>query len=148
MDKQKCRILLAEDDEDDRQFFNEAINALEIDIDFQTVNNGAALLEYLKKSQQNLPHLVFLDLNMPFKSGIDCLKEIRLNPHYSDLNIAIYSTSGSELDIESTFIGGANMYIKKPHDLATLKKVLGEILQINWQQQAGSPNKESFLFTT
>ncbi len=51
----------------------------------------------------------------------------------SGIAIAIYSTSASEEDIEKTFVLGANMYIKKPSDFKKLKKVLSEVVSINWQ---------------
>ena len=72
---------------------------------------------------------------MPLKNGIECLKEIKKNNLYKDITIAIYSTSGSEKDIEETFVRGANVYIKKPSDFNSLKKVLQEAITKDWQYQ-------------
>ena len=89
----------------------------------------------------------FLDLNMPRKSGMDCLLEIKNIEHLKDIPIAIYSTSASEEDIEETFVPGANIYIKKPSDFGTLKKVLEHVITINWQYQTSGLIKENFLLS-
>jgi DNA-binding NarL/FixJ family response regulator len=62
-----------------------------------------------------------------------------------NIAIAIYSTSASEEDIENTFVMGANIYIKKPSDFKTLKKVLSEVVTINWQYHTNGLNKDNFL---
>ncbi|MDB5229089.1 MAG: putative two-component system response regulatory protein [Bacteroidota bacterium] len=147
MPKEPIRILLADDDEDDRLFFKDAIEDLKMNTIVTTVNDGIQLMNYLGDSENQLPHVVFLDLNMPRKGGIECLQEIRNTKALKDLSIAIYSTSGSEHDIEETFIKGANVYIKKPNDFTSLKKVLSEVISINWQYHTSGLNKETFLLS-
>ena len=102
-------------------------------------------MEYLSKPETILPNILFLDLNMPRKNGFECLLDIRKDPKYKDIAIAIYSTSSSEEDIENTFVHGANIYIKKPSDFNTLKKVLSEVVTLNWQYHTSGLNKENFL---
>ena len=102
-------------------------------------------MNYLNKEDAVLPQVLFLDLNMPKKSGIECLNEIKANRKMSEIAIAIYSTSASEEDIEETFVLGANIYIKKPSDFKALKKVLSEVVSINWQYHTNSLNKDNFL---
>jgi CheY-like chemotaxis protein len=104
-------------------------------------------MDYLTDPEITLPHILFLDLNMPYMSGFECLKMIRANSRFKDVSIAIYSTSSSEKDIEETFIEGANIYIKKPNDFAKLKKVIKEVLNINWQFHSSGLNKETFFFS-
>lgn len=146
MDNARCHVLLADDDEDDRMFFSDAIGSLKMETLVSVVNDGAELLEYLENAAE-LPHILFLDLNMPRLTGLDCLRLVRQNPRFKNLTIAIYSTSGSEEDIENTFVGGANIYIKKPHDFNTLKKVLSDVINMNWQYHTSGLNKETFLFS-
>ncbi len=143
----KMYILLADDDEDDRNFFLEAISDLKIENDLTLFKDGIELLDYLLKPDAKMPHILFLDLNMPKKSGIECLKEIRSNQKYKDITIAIYSTSSSEKDIEDTFVGGANIYINKPTDFTQLKKVLAEVVNMNFQYHTSGLNKETFLLS-
>lgn len=138
-------VLLADDDDDDRLFFKDAIEKVKVKTVVNMVNDGVELMEYLNNSTTRLPNLLFLDLNMPRKGGMECLKEIRSNNELKDLSIAIYSTSGLEKDIEETFINGANIYIKKPNDFEELKKVLATVININWQYHTSGFNKENFL---
>ena len=139
------KIVLADDDEDDRLFFSEAFEELKINTKVSTVNDGVYLMEYLNSEESALPHVLFLDLNMPRKSGMECLKEIRSNDKFKDIAIAIYSTSSSDEDIENTFVYGANIYIKKPSDFKSLKKILSDVVTINWQYHSDGLNKDNFL---
>lgn len=147
-DKTPMNILLADDDEDDRTFFNDAIKELKMNNKLTTFKDGEELMDYMNDLDAVVPHILFLDLNMPCKTGHDCLKEIRANPKFKDLSIAIYSTSSSEKDIEDTFIGGANVYIKKPNDFNKLKKVIKDVVNMNWQYHTSGLNKETFFFST
>lgn len=145
MTTEYINICLADDDEDDRLFFTEAFEELKINTKVQTFNDGVALMDYLNDDDSILPNVLFLDLNMPKKNGVECLLEIKQNEKLNDIAIAIYSTSSSEDHIEETFINGANIYIKKPNDFEKLKKILSEIVTINWQYHTSGLNKENFL---
>ena len=140
-------ILIADDDEDDRTFFSEAMAELKMNNKLTLFNDGKDLMEYLSDPDIVMPHILFLDLNMPFMSGFECLKAIRAEERFKDVSIAIYSTSSSEKDIEETFVEGANIYIKKPNDFTKLKKVIKDVLNINWQFHSSGLNKETFFFS-
>ncbi|MGC4039265.1 MAG: response regulator [Flavobacterium sp.] len=145
MDKDYIHIILADDDEDDRLLFTDAFDELKINTKVNTFNDGVELMNYLNSQDAVLPNVLFLDLNMPKKNGIECLCEIKENSRFDDIAIAIYSTSSSEEHIEETFIKGANIYIKKPSDFTTLKKILSEVVTINWQYHTSGLNKDNFL---
>ena len=139
--------MLADDDEDDRLFFKEAFEEVKIKYDITTFSDGEQLMHYLNQDDNALPDIIFLDLNMPRKSGMECLKEIRQNDRLKKISVAIYSTSSSEQDIEDTFVAGANVYIKKPNDFNMLKKVLSDVVHINWQYIVDGLNKDSFILS-
>ncbi|SNV50434.1 Response regulator rcp1 [Chryseobacterium taklimakanense] len=145
MTKEYTYIVLADDDADDRLFFTDAFDELKINTKVQTFNDGAELMDYLNGENSQLPEILFLDLNMPKKNGIECLHEIKANPRFENIAVAIYSTSSSEEHIEETFVSGANIYIKKPNDFNTLKKVLSDVVTINWQYHTSGMNKDNFL---
>ncbi len=145
MDKDYIHIILADDDEDDRLLFTDAFEELKINTKVNTFNDGVELMDYLNNPDSILPNVLFLDLNMPKKNGIECLYEIKANEKFNDIAIAIFSTSSSEEHIEETFVQGANIYIKKPSDFTTLKKVLSEVVTINWQYHTSGLNKDNFL---
>lgn len=73
------------------------------------------------------------------------MNELRNNKKFNNIAIAIYSTSSSEEDIEDTFVQGANIYIKKPNDFIILKKILLDVVTINWQYHTSGLNKDNFL---
>ena len=128
MDSKAVEIILADDDDNDRLIFREALEELKMKTIVHTVNEGIELMEYLEQDNVSLPHILFLDLNMPLKDGLQCLKEIRSKEQWSDIIVAIYSTSSSEKDIQETFANGANVYIKKPSDFGELKQVLNKVI--------------------
>lgn len=145
MENDILHILLADDDEDDRTFFKEALQEIKVKTKVTLVNDGMQLMNYLNQPGIHLPNVVFLDLNMPLKNGMDCLIEIRKNNRLKDLAIAIYSTSSSEEYIEEAFVRGANIYIRKPDDFAVLKVILEQVVNLNWQYHTSGLKKENFL---
>jgi CheY-like chemotaxis protein len=147
MNNEPLRILLADDDEDDRLFFKDAFKEVKVKTAVSMVKDGIELMNYLLKAVEDLPHLLFLDLNMPRKSGMECLDEIRRDERLKDIAVAIYSTSASENDIEETFVRGANVYIKKPNDFSKLKKILSEVITVNWQYHTSGLNRDNFLLS-
>jgi CheY-like chemotaxis protein len=141
----KISIVLADDDEDDRLFFKEAIEQLNLNSDLNLVENGNELMKYLEDLNSPLPDLVFLDLNMPRKGGLECLREIRTSKKLKGLTVAIYSTSSSEEDIEECFVRGANVYINKPNNFESIKTVLLKVISTNYQYNTSSLNKDNFV---
>lgn len=147
MNIETLKIILVDDDEDDRLLFEDAIEELNMNTYLQSFCDGQEFMEYILLKDQEMPHLVFLDLNMPVKNGIQCLIEMRENNKLKNLSVAIYSTSSSERDIEQTFVKGANIYINKPNDFGKLKKVIKKVLKLNWQYQTSNLNRENFLLS-
>jgi CheY-like chemotaxis protein len=139
--------MLADDDEDDRLVFQEAFEEVKIKYNLTTFSDGNRLMHHLADDNNPLPDIIFLDLNMPRKSGMECLKEIRTNERIKDISVAIYSTSSSEKDIEDTFVAGANVYIQKPNDFDELKRILTNVIHINWQYIIDGFNKDSFILS-
>lgn len=138
-------ILLADDDEADRLLFTEAFSELGMKTVVHTVNNGTQLMEWLNSDNVRLPHLVFLDLNMPCKKGVQCLQEIRGSEKLKDIFVAIYSTSDNDKDMEETFRSGANVYITKPAEFSMLKQVLEKAVKTTYLYQDEFLKRENFL---
>lgn len=145
MNIEPFHILLADDDEGDRLIFKVAFSELKIKTVVQTVNNGTQLMEWLNMKDIPTPYLLFLDLNMPSKNGLECLKEIKSNEKLKDVFIAIYSTSDNEKDMEETFRHGANIYITKPTDFNMLKQVLEKAVKTSSKYQDPTRIRENFL---
>ena len=140
----ELHIVLAEDDRDDRLFFKNAFKGLKIDNKLTICEDGIALMDYLN-AVDPVPHILFLDLNMPGKNGMECLKELRANQRYADLSIAIYTSLKSPTIGEETLLQGANVFIRKPNEPEDLKKILQEVIYINWQYMTDGLNKDNFM---
>jgi len=130
MDKKHLDVLLADDDIDDCLFFKTALEELPLSARLTTVHDGEHLMNYLSENSQQLPHVLFLDINMPRKNGLECLSEIKQDPSLKDLPVVIFSTSNSWDTINLLFKSGSHVYIHKPNDFAQLKQVIQHALPI------------------
>ena len=138
-------ILLVDDDDDDRQSLYEAIRSHTVDLTIHAIANGEQLMTYLSHCSDDIPDLIFLDLNMPRKTGMECLIEIRANANLNNTVVAIYSTSSNKKEIDSAFLAGANIFITKPNSDEALKKIVDDVLSINWQYRTTPMRKEHFM---
>ena len=93
MKVEPLRILLADDDNDDCSFFRKALSALSISTELKIVNDGEQLMSELNNKEIKIPDVLFLDLNMPRKTGLECLAEIKRDDRFKDLPVVIFSTS-------------------------------------------------------
>lgn len=127
-------ILLADDDIDDRFFFDKALKEIPIATHLTTVHDGEILMKYLFDNSEQLPDILFLDLSMPRKTGFECLSEIKGNVKLKGLSVVMFSTSFSRgIDFEQNMIKtlrkmGALDYIKKPTEFTELKQVIHKAL--------------------
>jgi CheY-like chemotaxis protein len=124
------KILLADDDLDDCLFFQNALKELHLSTNLTIVNDGTELMNYLKTNISNIPDVLFLDINMPRKNGLECLYEIRKEVIFIDLPIIIFSTSNSRDKINQVFRTGGHVYIRKPADFNQLKQLILNALPI------------------
>lgn len=129
-------ILLADDDSDDRSFFAKALKELSISTNLTTVNDGQHLMNYLSENSEQLPDILFLDINMPCKNGHECLCEIKQNEKLKDIPVVIFTTSSARARdinyggglLNTLFQNGANVFIRKPGDFDKLKHVISHAL--------------------
>ncbi|MBA4849225.1 response regulator [Emticicia sp. BO119] len=142
MTKNNYHIILADDDEDDRIFFKEALSETVSSATINTANDGLELMNMLS---DKLPDAIFLDLNMPFKNGQECLYEIKTNRRYKNIPVVIYSTSSNVDQINSTFKAGANLYISKPDSYIELKIILKKVFTLKCEEYKPQPDKEKFV---
>jgi len=146
MDSKPLQIILADDDESDRTNFMDALEESRIRTVVFAVKDGVELMDHLNSEDAPIPNLLFLDLNMPRKNGLACLKEIRKSEKLKEVAVAIYSTSSYEKDIEETFHHGANVYIKKPTDFKILKEVLDKVLSAAYVYREPPFSMANFIF--
>jgi CheY-like chemotaxis protein len=136
------RILLADDDADDRELFEEALSDVHPNAVLTTAQDGEELMFILQNYHK--PDLLFLDLNMPRKNGKECLKEIAKDPVLKKIPIIIFSTSANPLDIDETFALGAVLFMRKPNSYEELKRNVTEIF---FNKLTAPRNKNTYLIS-
>ncbi len=137
-------ILLVDDDEDDRMFFEEALEDLDMDTSFEHAANGPEALQRLANGKA-LPHIVFLDLNMPLMSGRECLGRIRADNGLKDIRIVIYSTSFDPFTADLLHGEGADHYIRKPGSYQKLKQAILMAIESLERDGKGPVAKRDFV---
>jgi two-component system, response regulator len=115
------RIVVADDDPDDRMMIKDAFEEAKLGNPVDFVQDGVELMEYLRRegayknmSNQPYPGFILLDLNMPRKDGRTALKEIKESAELHRIPIVILTTSKAEEDIIKTYNLGVNSFICKP----------------------------------
>jgi PleD family two-component response regulator len=140
-------IIMADDDCDDRELFQEAVEANIKNIKLEMAVDGRSLMEMLNEKAR-LPDLIFLDLNMPYKSGMECLVELRKSERLKNIPVLIYSTSSSQKDIDDTYHNGANLYIKKPSNFRELENIISRVLALDWDVYRPKGDRQLFFYTS
>ena len=139
-------ILLADDDSDDRYFFEKVISTMPNPAKLSTVNDGEELIIYLEANWNQLPDILFLDLNMPKKNGSECLLEIKKNQKLERLPVIIYSTSLSKDVADILYANGAHFYIRKT-DMTGLRKMLNHVLLLLSEKTFARPTRDKFVLS-
>ena len=112
--KKQLRLLIVDDDPDDRAFFIEAAREIDEHIVCLTANDGQKALDMLHASTDALPDLIFLDIRMPLLNGKKCLCEIKSTDRLKHIPVIIYTTSRVvEESIELKKMGAVH-FMSKP----------------------------------
>lgn len=143
---QPFNILLADDDQDDRYFFDLALKELPYKTTLTTAYDGEKLMAYLENDTDIVPDVLFLDLNMPRKNGAECLLQLQLNPKLRDLPVIIYSTSLHENIADLLYKNGAYYYMLK-RDFQELVKVLGYVFDLMTEGKFDRPARDKFILS-
>ncbi|WP_406568159.1 response regulator [Algoriphagus halophytocola] len=96
-------------------------------MNYATASNGICGLDLLT-DQDEKPHYIFLDLNMPMLSGKECLSKIRKLQGYKDVPIIIFSTSSFRGDIEDCKKLGASHFFTKVTSISQLSETITKLV--------------------
>ena len=132
------RILLVDDDLDDRELFEMALRELRLDADIQTARDGVDALEHLGGPVSAIPDIIFLDLNMPRMDGRQLLVRLRSQERYRHVPVVVYSTSSVSSERLSVQRLGATDYLVKPNTFGALCKDLQEVIRLQLGAGAGA----------
>lgn len=116
-------ILLVEDNASDEALTLRALKRSNVLNRVVVVRDGAEALDYLfatgahtGRTDEEAPHVVMLDLNLPKIGGLDVLKAIRADERTRLLPVVILTSSEEDKDVLAGYGGGANSYVVKPVD--------------------------------
>ncbi len=122
--KKSATVLMADDDEDDCFFVEDAFRASKMRATLRRVEDGVELVDYLRRRGKYgdadlapWPDLILLDLNMPRMDGREALREIKSDPTLRRIPVVILTTSRETTDILWCYEQGASSFIVKPSDL-------------------------------
>lgn len=121
-------ILLIEDSPSDADLAREALGQGKILNNLHFVEDGVEAMKFLRRKEPYLrvprPDLILLDLNLPKKTGVEVLTEIKTDQSLKLIPVVILSTSAAQEDIIQSYSLHANCYITKPVDFVQFTKVI------------------------
>jgi len=113
-------VLLVEDDEGDILMTKEAFEFHKIRNRLHVVTDGEQALHFLRQTgpfeDAPRPGLILLDVNLPRRSGMEVLEELKQDPELAVLPVVMLTTSQAEEDILRSYKLHANAYVTKPVD--------------------------------
>lgn len=131
------QIMLVDDDPDACLLFEKALQKVDALFQFSVVNSGEDLFYEL---QHFIPTILFLDLTLPGKSGMECLEEIKANPRYDSTKLIVYSNSARMSDIARSYEKGADLFIVKPFSQSHLVNALAHVFKMEWNFIKSAPH--------
>lgn len=126
-------ILMADDDEEDRELTHDALTSADLPNQMRFVADGQELMDYLRAegryahagSDAPRPGIILLDLNMPKKDGREALEEIKADPSLRKIPVVVLTTSRDEEDVIRSYDLGVSSFITKPVTFGSLVEVMG-----------------------
>ncbi|KAF2508311.1 response regulator [Flavobacterium foetidum] len=127
------RIYLADDDMDDRALFAEALSQVDPNAILTEAEDGIFLMDLLNNSDTLKPDIIFLDINMPRRNGMQCLEMIRSEEScHKKLPVIILSTSSDPNAVQKAFDLGASFYVVKPATYNEIKYFIDTVIKFDW----------------
>lgn len=145
MNKEYLNVIVVDNDEGNIILFKSIFKELKIAVKVQSFHNGEDMMRYLNHPEALVPEMVVMNCNISQKNGLDYLEEIEMNLRLNNVITAIYADFLSEEDVELLFVKGLNIYIKKPDNYKDLKRVISEVVTLNWQYHTSGLNKDNLI---
>jgi CheY-like chemotaxis protein len=132
------RILVVEDDEDDRFIIDDAFLEIGFAAEVKKFINGKTLLHYLEQVEPALlPSLIVLDSTLPELNAIDLLTILKANPSYQGIPVVVYTSMLTQAKEQQLLSKGAYACYRKGNTLqevVELAKTLKQLAEGNLQE--------------
>jgi len=126
-----AEVLLVEDDPGDVLLTSEAFAQHDQGVQLHVVGDGEQAMRFLRRTGDfadvSRPTLVLLDLNLPRRSGLEVLGDLKTDPGLRTIPVVVLTTSQAEQDILRSYQLHANAYIIKPFDAGQFSEAIGQI---------------------
>jgi CheY-like chemotaxis protein len=124
------KLLLVDDDADDRMVFIEILQELDPEASLECAENGLGMLHLLNLTQEhNLPDIIILDQNMPRMTGKESLIYLKANSRYRHIPVILYSTyQVRDFYLECLELG-ADDVVTKPDTIEAYKEMIQRFLK-------------------
>lgn len=128
-------VLLVEDNPDDVEITKIAFKRCQIPNKLIVVGDGQDALDFLfgegkfaGRDTSELPAVLLLDLKLPFVSGVEVLKKIRMaEREICRLPVVVLSSTSNQQEIDDCERLGINRYCKKPDNFAAFQRIIEDI---------------------
>ena len=131
-------VLLVEDSPEDVILTQEAFEAQDFDATLHVVGDGEKAMRFLRAASRK-PDLVLLDLNLPRKSGLEVLDEMRADESLAHIPVIMLTSSAAQSDVQAAYARGANAFVVKPLELDAFMDLIGSIRGF-WLEVARLPS--------
>jgi CheY-like chemotaxis protein len=126
-----AEVLLVEDDPGDVLLTREAFQDHHLGLQLHVAGDGETAMRFLRRTDDFAdmprPALVLLDLNLPRRSGLEVLGELKADPGLHTIPVVVLTTSQAEADIVRSYELHANAYVIKPIDAAKFADAIKQI---------------------
>lgn len=129
------KILLIDDDADDRKYFVEAVQEIDASIECVTAKDAIQANVLLNDDGFTLPDYIFLDLRMPRINGRQFLLQIKTDERFKNIPVIIYTTSREVEESEDMQNLGAVHFISKPANPDEIFYVVSLVLEEQWKEK-------------
>ncbi|MGW1138881.1 response regulator [Streptomyces zhihengii] len=126
------RVLVVEDNPEDTEAIERALRQTHPELRTEFTSHGDGLVDLLL-GRDEVPGLIFLDLNMPGVSGHAVLASLRARPELRDVTVVVFTSSTAPAEVDSCYAAGADSYVYKPVNFALFRTVLKGAVDY-WQQ--------------
>lgn len=128
---QPAQILLVEDSPSDVALTRDALAEAKVINDLHVVNDGEAAIDFVRQrgdyADVPRPDLILLDLNLPRRSGLEVLEDLKNDPDLRRIPIAVLTTSDEDRDIIGAYDRHVNAYMTKPIDFDEFARCIRSI---------------------
>ena len=120
---------MIDDDKDDAEIFEDVLKEVDPDVIFESIRDGREAIRKVLQQDLEIPDFIFLDINMPFITGWDCLTAIKQQPFLQQVSVIMYYTSNHANEVSKAADMGAIDYWVKPHSIKELRNKLSALLK-------------------